>query len=180
MIFSSSCGIFIAIGIKSSNPFPYMIFLNFTLLIFSILVILRRISLRDLLGYCFVLCCCRCLLLVLWITGQKLSLSLSQSYEHWMSGSTPLESFSLLWMEVPLSRLAGFLVEVPLYSDGLCPLKFPRHFTPLSMLHQFNAVSFQVLILDSLYSGLVFFFIQVGFYLKSLLCVLLVLDSFPL
>ena len=91
-----------------------------------------------------------------------------------------LANFSLLWLELPLSPMAGFLVEVPLHSDGLCNLQFPMHFPPVSLLHQFQAVSLQVLILYSLYSGLMFFFRKVGFSLEYLPCVFLVLDSFTL
>ena len=97
-----------------------------------------------------------------------------------MSVSMALNIFSLLWLELSLSPLAGFLMEVSLHSDGLCTLQFPRHFLPVSLLQQFHVVSFQVLILSSLSSGLMFFFIQVGFDLEYLPCVFLVLDSFTL
>ena len=93
-----------------------------------------------------------------------------------MSVSMALENFSLLWMELTLSTLVGFLAEVPLHYDGLCTLQFPRHFSPVSLLHQYHAVSFQVLILGLLSSGLMSFFSQVGFYLESLSFVFLGLD----
>ena len=91
-----------------------------------------------------------------------------------------LDNFSLLWLELHLSPLAGFLVEVTLYFDGLCTLHYTRHFPPIPLLHQFHAVSFQILILDSLSSGLLFLFIQVGFSLEYSPSVFLVLDKFLL
>ena len=97
-----------------------------------------------------------------------------------MNVSIALENYSLLWMDLFLSPMVGFFVEVSLHSDGLCTVQFPRNFTPVSLLHQFHAVSFQVLLLDSLSSVLMFFFSQVALYLESLTCVFLFLDSFPL
>ena len=79
-----------------------------------------------------------------------------------MSVSMALANVSILWMDLPLSPLVGLLVEVPIHYDVLCALQFPRHFTPVSLIHQFHAVSFQVLILDSLSSGLMLFSNQVG------------------
>ena len=75
-----------------------------------------------------------------------------------------LANFMLLWMDLPLYPLSGFLMGVPLHSDGFCTLQFPRHFPLVSLLHQFHAVSFQVLILGSLSSGLIFLLVHVGFY----------------
>ena len=97
-----------------------------------------------------------------------------------MSVSMALANLSLLCLELPLSPLSGFLMEVPLHFGGFCTLKFPRNFPPISLMHQFHAVSFQVLILDSLSSSFMFFFRQVGFYLESSPCVFLVLYSFLL
>ena len=97
-----------------------------------------------------------------------------------MSVSMALENFSLLWMELTLSTLVGFLAEVPLHYDGLCTIQFPRNFPSVYFLHKFHAVSFQVLILDSLYSSLMYFFSKFGFYLNSSPCIFLVLDSFML
>ena len=93
-----------------------------------------------------------------------------------MSVSMDLASFSLLWLEINLSPLSAFLMKVPLYYDGLCTLQFTRHFPTVSLLHQYHAVSFQVLILGLLSSGLMSFFSQVGFYLESLSFVFLGLD----
>ena len=171
-------GFFIALGSKSSNPFLYLTFLRFTLLIFYILVIHCRIPLRYLLLSCFVLCSWRLLLIVLWIAGQWLSPSLSLSYWDCMIVSMALANFSLLWMEIPLSPQSRFLMEAPLHSDGLCTLQFPRSFPSVSLLQQLHAVPFQVLILGSLSSGLMFFFIQVRLSLESLTSVFLGLDSF--
>ena len=97
-----------------------------------------------------------------------------------MSVSIALTNFSLFYLELMLPPLEGSLVEVPLDSDGLCTLHFFRHFPPVSFLHQCHAVSFQVLILGSLFLGLMLFFIQVGFALEYSPCVFLVLDSFIL
>ena len=176
MIFYSDCGFLIDIGSKSSNPFTHLNFLQFTLMIFHILVIQLRIHLRDLLCSRFVLCHLRCLLLVICIAGQPLYPPLSLSYEYWTSVSMALNSFSLLWLEITLSHLARFLAKVPLQYDGLCILQFPRHFTPVSLLHKLHAVSSQVLILGSLSSVLMLLFSQVGFSLESLPCVFLGLD----
>ena len=179
-ILSSGCGFYISLGSKSSNPFPYLIFLEFTLLILPILFIQRRISLRDLLCSFFLLCRWRCHIIILWIAGQKLSPSLSLSSEDWMSASPSLGNFIILWMELTLSPLEGFLVEVPLHSDGLCTLQFPRYFPPVSLLRKFHVVSFQFLILDSMSPGLVFFFVHVRFSLEYSPCVFLVLESIEL
>ena len=97
-----------------------------------------------------------------------------------MSVSMNLDHFILLWLELPLSPMAGLLVEILLHSNGLCTLQFPRNFPPVSLLHQYHTVSFQVLILDSLSLVLMFSLIRVGFYLESSPYVLLVLDSFML
>ena len=155
--------IFISLSRKSYNPFPYLTFLTFTLMIFPILVIQHRIILRDLLCSCFFICRWRCLLIFLCISGLKLFPSLSPSSEYWMGVSMVLDNIGLLCMYLLLSPLTGFLVEVPLHSDSFYTLNFLRHFSPISLLRQFHAVSFQVLILHSLSSGLLFFFIQVLF-----------------
>ena len=97
-----------------------------------------------------------------------------------MSVSIAFAKFSLFYMDIPLSPKEWFLMEVTLHSDGLCILKFHRNFPPVSLLHQYHAVSFQVLILDSLPLDLMFFLIQIGFSLKSSPRVFLVLDLFML
>ena len=164
-ILSYCCRLFIDLGSKSSNPFPYLTFLDFTLMIFPIPVIQRSIPLRDLLCSWFFLCPWKYLIIVIWVSGQPLSPPLSLLSGYWISVSMDLANFSLLWLELILSPLSGFLMEVHLNSDGLCTIQFSRDFTPVSLLHEFHAVSFQVLIFASLYSGLMFFFGQVGFYL---------------
>ena len=171
---------FIALGGNSYTPLPYRVLFRFTLLILPILVIQWRIASRDLLCSWFVLCVWRCLLPVLWIAGQLLSPSLSLSSEYWMSFSMALDDLSFLWLALPLSPLAGLLVERPLHSDGLCTLNFPRHFPLISLPHPFHAVSFHVLILGSLSSDLMFLFSHIGFSLKSLPFFFLVLDRFLL
>ena len=145
-ILSSGCGFFIALGSKSSNPFPYLTFMNFTLLVFHILVVQLRIPLRDLLFYFFFLFRWWCLILVPWIAGNPLSPLLSLSSEDWMVFSTDLANFSRLWLDPSLYFLSGSLMEVPPHSHGLCTLQFPWYFPPISLLHQFHSVSFQVLI----------------------------------
>ena len=149
-------------------------------MIFHILVIQRMIPLRDLLCSYSVLCCWMCLLPVIYIVSQQLSPSQSLSSEYWMSVSMALANFSLFCIELCLSPLAGFLVESPLHSDGLCTLQFLRYFLLVSLLHLFHAVSCQVLILGSLSLGFMFLFSQIGFSLEYLPCVILRLDSFTL
>ena len=93
-----------------------------------------------------------------------------------MSVSMTLANFSLLWMELSLSPLAGFLMEITLHYDGLCNLQFSVYFPTVSLLHQFHEVSLQVLVLGLLFSGLMLFFSQVGLSLEYLTCVFLGLD----
>ena len=110
-ILSSGCGFIISLGSKLSNPFPSLTFLTFTLLVFLILVIQIRVTLRDLLCPWFVLFLWRCLLLVLWISGQPIYPSLSLLSEDWMDISMALANFSFLWIYLPFSPLEGFLME---------------------------------------------------------------------
>ena len=121
-IFSYGCVFFIALGTNSSSPFPYLIFLKFTLLVFPILIIQRSIPLREILCSCFVICYYRCLLIFLWISGQQVSPLLPLSSDYWMSVSMALATFSLLWIELTSSPLEGFLVELSLHSVEIYPV----------------------------------------------------------
>ena len=113
------------------QPFSIFNLLEVYSLIFHILVIQRRITFRDLLCLYFVLCCCLLFPLVLRITGHPLSPLLSLLSDEFISVPMVLANFNLSYIEVPFSPLAGFLMELPLHSDGLCTLHFPSNFPPV-------------------------------------------------